>query len=180
MKETIIGLTSKPAIMEKFWRTPWNILRTPWGYANNRLGNNDLVKPDPCFSLGQTENPLTIGRSKETRDSTATIFFLIVQYLLYSIISYDHHHQSILPKGWSFTANSGTKATVLLKGRSSTANSGTQAAVLLGIERCGIFPLLSARHSLSSIWTQLKRSENIPWVPRGGEESGFGKLAHHI
>ena len=31
------------------------------------------------------------------------------------------HHQSVLPKGRSFTANSGTKTAVLLKGRSSTA-----------------------------------------------------------
>ena len=71
---------------------------------------------------------------------------------------------SILPKGRSFTANSGTTAAVLLKGRSSTANSGTQAAVLLGM-------LLSAPHSLFSIWTDLKRSEKIPGAPtwRWGE-----------
>ena len=50
---------------------------------------------------------------------------------------------SILTKGRSFTANSGTKAEVLLKGRSSTANSGTRAIVLLGMDRCGSFPLLS-------------------------------------
>ena len=41
-----------------------------------------------------------------------------------------HHHQSVLPKGRSFTANSGTKAAVLPKGRSSTANSETKVAVL--------------------------------------------------
>ena len=78
---------------------------------------------------------------------------------------------SILSKDRSFTANSGTKAAVLLKGRSSTANSGTQAAVLLGIDRCGSFPLLSAPHSLFSIWTDLKRSEKIPGPPtwRWGE-----------
>ena len=66
-------------------------------------------------------------------------------------ITIGHHYQSILTKGMSFTANSGTKAAVLLKGRSSTANSGTQAAVLLGMDRCGSFPLLSAPHSLFSI-----------------------------
>ena len=54
---------------------------------------------------------------------------------------------SILPKGRSFTANSGTKAAVLFKVRSSTANSGTQAAVLLGMDRCGSFSLLSALHT---------------------------------
>ena len=82
-----------------------------------------------------------------------------------------HHHQSILPKGRSFTANSGTMAAVLPKGRSFTAHSGTQAAVLLGMDRCGSFPLLSAPHSLFSIWTDLKRSEKIPGTPtwRWGE-----------
>ena len=60
-----------------------------------------------------------------------------------------HHHHSILPKGRSFSVNSETKAVVLITGRSSTANSGIQAAVLLGMDRCGIFPLLSAPLSLS-------------------------------
>ena len=47
---------------------------------------------------------------------------------------------SVLPKGRSFTPNSGTKAVVLPEGRSSTAISGTKAAGLLGIKRCGCFP----------------------------------------
>ena len=72
---------------------------------------------------------------------------------------------SVLSKGRSFTANSGAKAAVLLKGRSSIAYSGTWAAVLLGMDRCGSFPLLSAPHSLFSIWTDLKRSEKIPGAP---------------
>ena len=75
------------------------------------------------------------------------------------------HHQSVLPKGRSFTANPGTKAAVLLKGRSSTANSGTKIAALLGMNRCGSFQLLSALHSLFSIWTDLKRYEKIPGAP---------------
>ena len=70
---------------------------------------------------------------------------------------YINHHQSVLPKGRYFTANSGNKAAVLLKGRSSTANSGTKVTVLLGMQ-CGSFPLLSASHSLLSIWTDLKRT----------------------
>ena len=80
-------------------------------------------------------------------------------------------YQSVLPKGRSFTANSGTKAAVLPKGRSSTANLGTKVAVLLGMIRCGSFLLLSAPHSLFSIWTNLKRSEKIPGAPtrRWGE-----------
>ena len=51
-----------------------------------------------------------------------------------------NHHRRFLPKGRSFTANSGTKAAVLSKGKSSTANSGTKVAVLLGMSRCGSFP----------------------------------------
>ena len=43
----------------------------------------------------------------------------------------------------------------------STANSGTKVAILLGMNRCGSFLLLSAPHSLFSIWTDLKRSEKI-------------------
>ena len=35
----------------------------------------------------------------------------------------------------------------------------------LGFNRCGSFPLLSAPHSLFSIWTDLKRSEKIPGAP---------------
>ena len=87
-----------------------------------------------------------------------------------SILTINHHHhhhhyQSVLPKGRSFTANSGTKAAVLPKGRSSTANSGTKVAVLQDMSRCGGFPLLSAPHSLFSIWTDLKRSVKIPGAP---------------
>ena len=61
------------------------------------------------------------------------------------------HHQSVLLKGRSYTANTGTKVAVLSKGKSSTANSETKVAVLLGINRFGSFPLLSAPHSLFSI-----------------------------
>ena len=45
--------------------------------------------------------------------------------------SYKQHHQNVLHKGRSFTANSGTKAEILPKGRSSTANSGAKVIVLL-------------------------------------------------
>ena len=93
------------------------------------------------------------------------IYIKLISYISDFII------KSILPKGRSFTANSGTKAAVLLKGWPSTANSGTQAAVLLGMDRCGSFPLFSAPHFLFSIWTDLKRSEKIPVAPtwRWGE-----------
>ena len=41
----------------------------------------------------------------------------------------------VLPKGKSFTTNSGTKPAVLPKCRSSTSNSGTKVAVLLRMNR---------------------------------------------
>ena len=47
------------------------------------------------------------------------------------------------------------------EGRSSTANSETKAAVLPWLNSCGSFPLISALHSLFSIWTDLRRSEKI-------------------
>ena len=90
-----------------------------------------------------------------------------------SVILYNNYDIiiSVLPKGRSFTANSGTKAAIPPKGRSSIANSGTQVAVLLGMNRCGSFPLLSAPHSLFSIWSSLKRSVKILGAPtwRWGE-----------
>ena len=94
-----------------------------------------------------------------------------IPFSILGIIGHRHHHQSVLPKGRSFTANSDTKAAILPKGRSSTAISGIKNAVLLGINMCGSFLLLSAPHSLFSIWTDLKRSQGHQ---RGAEESGFG------
>ena len=57
-----------------------------------------------------------------------------IKLLTCNLIIDHHHHQSVLPKGRSFTANSGTKV-----------------AVLLGMNRYSSFPLLSAPHSLFSI-----------------------------
>ena len=90
----------------------------------------------------------------------------LVQRPIWDII-----HQCVLPKGRSFTANWDTKVAILLKGRSSTTNSWTKVAVLLGMNRCSSFPLLSAPHSLFSIWTDLRWSEKIPGAPswRWGE-----------
>ena len=58
---------------------------------------------------------------------------------------------------------------------------GNLGCILLGMYRCGNFPLLSAPHSLFSIWTNLKRSEKIPGAPtmRWGELiclTGFSRL----
>ena len=73
-----------------------------------------------------------------------------------------YHHQSILPKGKSFTANSGTKAAFLLKGRSFAANSGIQAAVLLWMDRCGSFQFLSSTHSFSLASEQILKDLKDP------------------
>ena len=82
-----------------------------------------------------------------------TILHTIVKELdIKFYISKCKYHQSVLPKGRSFTTSSGTKTAVLLKGRSSTANSGNKIAVLIEMNRCGSFTLLSANHSLLSIW----------------------------
>ena len=99
------------------------------------------------------------------------IFYVLEGWHKFTTNWHIHHHQSVLPKGRSFTANSGTKAAVLFKGRSYTANVGSKDAVLLGMNRCGSFPFLSAPHSLFSMWADLKRSGKIPGAPtwRWGE-----------
>ena len=63
-----------------------------------------------------------------------------------------------------------TQSECSAEGRSSTTKSGTKAAVLPGMNRCGSFPMLSAPHSLFSIWIDLKK-EKIPGAPtwRWGE-----------
>ena len=104
----------------------------------------------------------------------ACLMIILLTYAtkhLISVTKQMDHNQSILPKGKSFTANSGTEAAFLLKGRSSTANWGAKVAVLLRINRCSSIPLLSAPHSLFRIWTELERSEKIPGAPtwRWGE-----------
>ena len=65
---------------------------------------------------------------------------------------------SVLPKGRSFTANSGTKAAILPKGRCFTTNSETKVVVLLGINRCVtthcfLYPTLSlaSEHTLKDL-----------------------------
>ena len=109
-----------------------------------------------CFSDQNTGNESTVSSPELSAENNSPHSLSARLILMMMII------MSILAKGKSFTANSGTKAAVLLKGRSSTANSWTRAAVLLGMDRCGSFPLLSAPHSLFSLWTDLKRSEKIP------------------
>ena len=78
---------------------------------------------------------------------------------------------SVLPKGRSFTGNSGTKTAVLSKDRSSTANSGTKVAVLLEMNRCGSFPYPILCLASGQTLKDLKRSYG---QQRGSEESEFG------
>ena len=135
------------------------IMMAKW-YSGNRVG---LKLPDIRLTGEEkpqkNPQPGNLSRPDRTRvrcmtDAHATACSSAVDKLKY--------HHSVLPKDRSFTANSSTKAAVLSKGRSSTVNSGIEVAVLLGINRCGSFPLLSAPHSLFSIWTNLKRSQKIP------------------
>ena len=51
------------------------------------------------------------------------------------------------------------------EGRSSTTNSKPRLQFYQGLKRCSSFLLLSAPHSLFSIWTNLKRSEKTPGAP---------------
>ena len=67
---------------------------------------------------------------------------------------------SVLPKGRSFTASAETKVAVLPK-----AGLPPQTREPMLHNRCGSFLLLSALHSLFSIWTDLTRSEKIPGAP---------------
>ena len=67
---------------------------------------------------------------------------------------YPNHHQNVLPRGRSFTANSGTKA-----------------AVLLGMNRCGSFPNPNLSLAPEPTLKDVKRSQE---PQRGGEVSGFG------
>ena len=73
-----------------------------------------------------------------------------------------------MPKGRSFTANSGIMAAVLPRGRSSTANSGTKVVVLLVMNSCGSFPLLSA---LQIVGVLKITPHSYPWL-----EADIGKI----
>ena len=85
-----------------------------------------------------------------------------------------HHHQSVLPKDRSYTASAGTYTAVLPKADLPLQTQEPRLQFYQGLNRCGSFPLLSASHSLFSIWIDLKRSEWSQGHQHGGEESGFG------
>ena len=82
---------------------------------------------------------------------------------------------SVLPKGRSFTANGETQAEVLPKAGLPPQTQEPRLQFYQGFNRCGIFPLLSASHSLSLACEQtLKDLKSSQGHQRGGEESGFG------
>ena len=89
--------------------------------------------------------------------------FFVVLYPRYHH-HHHHHHQSVLPKG-TLSLQAQEPSCNSAEGRSSTANWRTKSAVLPGMNRCDSFPLLSAPHSLCSIWTHLKIPEKIPGAP---------------
>ena len=76
-----------------------------------------------------------------------------------------HHNQSVLPKGRSCTAGEITQAAALPKAGLPPQTQEPRLLFYPGLSRCGSFALLSAVHSLFSIWTDLQRSEKIPGSP---------------
>ena len=73
-----------------------------------------------------------------------------------------HHHQCFLPRGRSFTASAATKAAVLPKACLPLQTQEPRLQLYQGLNRCSSFLLLSAPHSLFSIWTDLRRSPGAP------------------
>ena len=73
-----------------------------------------------------------------------------------------HHHQCVLPESRSFTASPGTQAAVLSVEGLSSQTQEPRLQFYQGLNRGRSFPLLSPHHSLFSIWTDLKTSEQIP------------------
>ena len=81
------------------------------------------------------------------------------------------HHQRVLPKGRSFTANFRHEGYSSPQRQVFHCKLRNQGCNFTRDNRCGNVSLLSAPHSLFSIWTYLKRSEKILGAPawRWGE-----------
>ena len=82
---------------------------------------------------------------------------LEIPLTLHPPFSYHHHECSVQGQVLHYKCRNLRCRSA--EGRSSTANSGTKAAVLPGMNRCGSLLLLSAPHSLFSMWTDLKRPQ---------------------
>ena len=123
--------------------------------------------------LGVTvTNTKCIREEIKRRINVGNACYYSLEKILSSRLFFQESSSECSTQGQVIQCNSGFKPAVLPKGRSSTANSGTKVAVLLGMDRCGIFPLLSTL-SLSSEQT-LKDLKRFQGHQRGGEESGFG------
>ena len=72
----------------------------------------------------------------------------------------------VLPKGRCINARTGTYAAVLPKADLPPHARELRLLVYQGVDRCGSFPLLSAPHSLFSIWTDLQISQGHNVVVR--------------
>ena len=109
------------------------------------------IQPSICLdNWGKPwKNPSQVGRHRDLNQGPPECESRTLPRNHLARDYYYYDHRTVLPKGRSFTANSGTKAAVLSKGRSFTTNSRTQVAVLLRMDRCGSFLLLSTPLSLS-------------------------------
>ena len=93
------------------------------------------------------------------------IFTLLIYWNSISPYLVDHHRPNVLPKGRSFTASAGAQGAVLRNAGLPPQAQEPRLQFYQELNRCGSFPLLSASHSLFSIWTDLRRSEKTPGAP---------------
>ena len=80
--------------------------------------------------------------------------------------SYYTHYQSVLPKGWSFTASAGTQAVVLPKAGLAPQTQEPRLRFYQGLDRCGSFPLLSTPTIVSILFTNsLVKNPEVHYRP---------------
>ena len=91
--------------------------------------------------------------------------------IIYNFIFYHHHHHSVLPKAELSLQTQAAWLQFCPKAGLTPQTEKQRLQFYQELNRYGSFPLLSSRHSLFSIWTELRRSEKIPGVPtwRWGE-----------
>ena len=89
-------------------------------------------------------------------------------------IVFHHHHHSVLPKSRLFVASAGTWAAVLPKTGLPLKTQEPRLQFFQGLNRFGSFPLLSAPHSLFSIWIDFKDLKRSQGHQHGSEGSEFG------
>ena len=84
---------------------------------------------------------------------------------IYIYVHYHHHHHQCSAQGQVLHCKLGHQGCNSTQTQVFHCKLRNLACSLLGMNRCGTFPLLSAPHSLCSIWTNIKRSEKIPGAP---------------